>query len=177
MSTQTPNFNRGLLKYVKGDATQPNGAGYRMIIHCCNNVNAWGAGFVLALSKRWSKPEQMYHHWFRCGVLDRVKFELGQIQIVDIQSDLAVVNMIGQDGIGGTVDDNGVFTPPVRYEAIRACLNKLAKEAKDRQGSIHAPRFGSGLSGGSWDVIEQLINECLVDKGINVTIYDFEEKN
>lgn len=179
MPNQTPNFNRGLLKFIKGDATLPHGGGHRMLIHSCNTDGIWGGGFSGSLSKRWKKPEEQYRLWFRAQVLDRVKFQVGEIQIVDIQTDLAVVNMLGEQGAHSTVvetADGKITVPPIRYEAIRSCLGKIAKEAKDRQSSVHAPRFGSGLSGGDWAIIESLVKECLIDKGLNVTIYDLEKK-
>jgi O-acetyl-ADP-ribose deacetylase (regulator of RNase III) len=39
--------------YMTGDATAPVGEGQKLIVHVCNDIGAWGAGFVLALSKRW----------------------------------------------------------------------------------------------------------------------------
>ncbi len=167
---------KGMLKYVIGDATLPHGGGHRMIIHCVNTEGKWGRGFVLALSKRWSKPEQEYRIWYRSQGEGRNKFKLGEIQIVDIQSELAVVNMIGQHGC--YPDENDV--PPIRYDAIKSCLEKVAKEAKERGSSIHCPRFGACLAAGisegydeeSWKKIESLIVECLINKGINVTVYD-----
>lgn len=166
-------FNLGLLRIVEGDATLPRGGGHRMIIHCCNDEGKWGRGFVLALSKRWAKPEQEYRIWYRSQGEGRNKFKLGEIQIVDIQSELAVVNMIGQHGC--YPDENG--TPPVRYDALKSCLEKVAKEAKDRSSSIHCPRLGAGLAGGDWNKIEELIKETLINKGINVTVYDLVEKD
>ena len=159
---------KGMLRYVEGDATLPSGGGHRMIIHCCNTEGAWGAGFVVALSKRWKKPENEYRLWYRSQGEGRNKFKLGEIQVVDIQSDLAVVNMIGQKGCYQDKDGN----PPIRYDAIKSCLEKVAKEAKDRGSSVHAPRFGAGLAGGDWNKIEALLTECLINKGINVTVYD-----
>lgn len=165
-------FNPGILRYVEGDATLPRGGGHRMIIHVCNDEGKWGKGFVLALSKRWQKPEQEYRIWYRSQGEGRNKFRLGEIQIVEIQSELAVVNMIGQHGI--EPDENGIA--PIRYEAIKSCLEKIAKEAKDRGSSIHLPRIGCGLAGGTWDKIEPLLIECLINKGINVTVYDFPQQ-
>lgn len=161
-------FNPGILRYVEGDATIPRGGGHRMIIHCCNDVGAWGAGFVVALSKRWKKPENEYRLWYRSQGEGRNKFKLGEIQVVDIQSDLAVVNMIGQADCYPDKDGN----PPIRYDAIKSCLEKVAKEAKDRNSSVHAPRFGAGLAGGDWSKIEALLTECLINKSVNVTVYD-----
>jgi hypothetical protein len=34
------------------------------------------------------------------------------------------------------------------------------------------PRIGSGQAGGSWWIIEELINDTLVNRGICVTVYD-----
>ena len=48
--------------YTIGNATQPEGRP-AIIVHVCNDVGAWGRGFVLALSRRWPEPERRYRHW------------------------------------------------------------------------------------------------------------------
>ena len=45
------------IRYVIGDATAPEGEGPKVIVHVCNDIGGWGRGFVVALSKRWDKPE------------------------------------------------------------------------------------------------------------------------
>jgi hypothetical protein len=45
------------LRYIVGDATAPEDRP-AVIAHVCNDVEAWGKGFVLALSRRWKAPEQ-----------------------------------------------------------------------------------------------------------------------
>ena len=40
------------IQFITGDATAPIGKGNRIIAHVCNDIGAWGAGFVLAISKR-----------------------------------------------------------------------------------------------------------------------------
>lgn len=176
MQQPSPIFNLGLLRYVEGDATLPRGGGHRMIIHCVNDEGMWGAGFVQALSKRWLKPEQEYRLWYRSQGEGRNKFRLGEIQIVEIQSELAVVNMIGQHGC--YPDSDGI--PPIRYDAIMSCLDKVSEEAKERNSSIHCCRFGAGLASNkaigydekAWNKIESLLIAFLIKKGINVTVYD-----
>lgn len=145
------------IKYVKGDATAPIGEGSKIIPHCCNNENRWGAGFVLALSKKWKQPEIAYH------MLKNMT--LGNVQFVRVEDTIIVANMIGQDGVE---IKNGI--PPVRYNAIRECLIKVNEEAILTGSSIHCPRFGAGLSGGSWEIIEQIIKETIT---VPVTVYDF----
>lgn len=154
----------GRLKYVTGDATIPEAAGHRLIIHVCNDIGAWGAGFVLAVTKRWKKPEDEYKKWFR----GKTGFKLGEIQNVDVQSDTTVVNMVAQHDLGK--DEDGQI--PLRYDALETCLDKVGELAIKTGSSIHAPRFGAGLAGGEWSKIETLIVERLIRRGINVTIYD-----
>lgn len=48
------------LTFVRGDATNPQAKGPKVIAHICNDRGAWGKGFVLAISKRWPEPEAAY---------------------------------------------------------------------------------------------------------------------
>lgn len=153
------------IKYVDGDATEPIGNGKQLIIHCCNDEGKWGKGFVLAITKKWPKVEGEYRKWYKVGK----NFKLGHIQGVRVTENIAIVNMIGQRGVG--IKDG---VPPVRYGAIRICLQKVADLAIKYKASIHAPKFGSDLAGGKWDEIEKIINEELCAKDINVTIYNWK---
>ncbi|XXU05921.1 hypothetical protein WMF40_38440 [Sorangium sp. So ce854] len=49
-----------VIDYRTGDATEPAGAGPRIICHVCNDIGGWGRGFVVALSKKWPEPEARY---------------------------------------------------------------------------------------------------------------------
>jgi O-acetyl-ADP-ribose deacetylase (regulator of RNase III) len=174
-------FNPGMLRYVEGDATIPRGGSHRLLIHIVNDLGGWGSGFVVAISKRWKKPEQEYRIWYRSQGEGQLKFQLGEIQNVEIQTDLTVVNMLAQHGIGLDKDGN----PPLRLDALKSCLEKVAKEAKDRSSSVHLPRIGAGLASGKtsgydkevWSKIEALLKETLINKGINVTVYDLPGEN
>lgn len=152
--------------YIKGDATVPQAKGNNMIAHICNNLGGWGKGFVLAISKRWELPEQEYRKWHR----NRAKndFELGNIQVIEVQKYLYVANMIGQQGM--KTGSKGV---PIRYPAVLSCLEKLAVEAEKLNASVHMPRIGCGLAGGKWQNIEPLIQETLIKNNIETTVYDF----
>lgn len=154
------------IKYVVGDATNPIGDGNKLIIHVCNDINAWGAGFVLALSKKWPETKKRYHEWHK----KYGKLELGNIQAVQVEKDIAVINMIGQNGIQSK---NG--KPPIRYGAIDKCLSKVGDLAIKYNASVHGPRFGAGLAGGDWSFIEKLIHDHLCLRHIPVTIYDLPD--
>lgn len=153
------------INYIKGDATQPIGEGNKIIVHVCNDVGGWGKGFVMAISTRWKEPETMYREWAKSGD----KFELGEVQFVQVESTIWIANLIGQRDI--KKDKNG--TPPVRYDAIRKGLNKVGLFAKQISASVHMPRIGCGLAGGTWDKIEPSIAFELTANGIETFVYDF----
>lgn len=117
------------IEYATGDATNPHlyhrtPNEPKLILHCCNDEGAWGAGFVMALSKVDPEPQKQYQIWaldknfysrkdggyevlesnFFSSVEHVVRpFVLGQIQVVPFmnrQNDNYVVNMIGQRSIG-----------------------------------------------------------------------------
>jgi O-acetyl-ADP-ribose deacetylase (regulator of RNase III) len=155
------------IHYLKGDATVPQAAGTKIIAHICNNIGGWGKGFVLAISKRWTSPEESFRAWHR----DRAHndFALGSIQLVQVGSYIHIANMIGQQGL-----KSGSDGPPIRYEAVADCLGKLALAAQAMGASVHMPRIGTGLAGGKWERIEPLILETLIAAGVQVYVYDFE---
>ena len=153
------------ITYVRGDATVPSVKGVKVIAHVCNDLGGWGKGFVLALSRRWPEPEAAYRAWHR----DRASsdFGLGAVQFVQVEPYVWVANMVGQRGI--RTGSKGV---PVRYEAIGTALGLLAGRATELNASVHMPRIGCGLAGGTWSRVEPLITERLVRRGVPVTVYD-----
>ncbi|MFJ3421552.1 macro domain-containing protein [Streptomyces sp. NPDC086082] len=155
----------GEINYVRGDATVPSVKGVKVIAHVCNDIGGWGKGFVLALSRRWPEPEKAYRAWHR----DRAAndFGLGAVQLVQVERQVWVANMIGQRGI--RTGSKGV---PVRYDAIDTALTRLAERAAELDASVHMPRIGCGLAGGTWSRVEPLITERLVGRGIAVSVYD-----
>lgn len=62
--------------------------------------------------------------------------------------------------------------PPIRYEAVREGLRRVAEFARNHGASIHMPRIGCGLAGGSWDEMASIIEDELIGKGLDVTVYD-----
>lgn len=155
------------INYLNGDATYPVGEGNKIIVHICNNVGFWNKGFVLALSKRWKGPEER----FRTEYKYFGKPCTGNVQLVEVEEDIFVINMIAQQG----VTYQGRKDVPIRYDELEEALRTVARFPKQfDNASIHMPRIGCGLAGGTWDKIEPIINRTLIKKGIEVFVYDFE---
>jgi O-acetyl-ADP-ribose deacetylase (regulator of RNase III) len=146
------------IQFITGDATDPAGAGNKIIAHVCNDIGAWGAGFVLAISKRWPKPQAEYLKLSRPVVL-------GTLSLIQTEPPIWVANMIAQRGIRPLA---GV--PPIRYNALKQCLGILAREAENLRATIHMPRIGCGLAGGKWERVEPLIREVILNS--EVFVYD-----
>lgn len=170
-------MQKGTLKIVTGDATQPQIENNEVTIipHVCNNKNCFGAGFVLALDKKWKQPKQVYRELFK-DYPDEQSI-LGTCQLIQVESNIFVLNMIAQDGIGR----KGEPERPLRYVSLTKCMVKALYEIQKKiengqikQGikiSFSAPMFGSGLAKGNFNYIKELIQEIWIDKGYDVTIY------
>lgn len=147
-----------MIEYVKGDATRPS-AKPAIIAHVCNDIGAWGAGFVLAISARWPLPERVYRA--------ATSLVLGTVQFVDCGDGIVVANMIAQHGCSGP-------RPWIRYDALATCLQIVATEAERIGASVHAPRIGCGIAGGTWSEVEPIIErDC---GGVRVVVYDWEAR-
>ncbi|MGW1657159.1 macro domain-containing protein [Streptomyces atratus] len=156
-----------VITYVRGDATAPQGKGVKLIAHVCNDLGGWGKGFVLAVSRRWPEPEAAYRRWHRERAGN--DFALGATQFVRVSPYIWVANMVGQRGMR-----RGSRGVPVRYEAIDTALASVADRAVELDASVHMPRIGCGLAGGTWSAVEPLIERRLLSRGIAVTVYDHD---
>lgn len=170
-----------MITYVSGDATDPVVSGNRIVAHVCNDVGAWGRGFVLSVSRRWPEAERMYRRWHQEQeqLPHHERLELGKVQFVPVSYDGSppswtqtfVANMIAQRGI---LPLHGV--PPIRYDALETCLLSVAACAYSLgNASVHMPRIGCGLSGGEWSKVEPIVSSTLKD--VPTYVYDFVSKD
>lgn len=182
-----------MISYIKGDATIVcKTGGVRVIAHVCNNAGGFGSGFAGYLYRKWPVIREKYKEWYNSLSHTKVKrvgtstqLPLGEIQVVPVKDEhgtIFVVNMIAQHRFAS--DENPVA---LRYLALASCLKKLdewiksykiTKEIMVRPNlvgdvSVHMPRIGCGLAGGSWDKVELLIDTMLFEH--EVFVYDFKK--
>lgn len=154
------------IQYVIGDLLEPIGsANEKLIVHCVNNEYAFGSGIAGAIAKKYPSVREEY--------LAKPNWGLGDIQYVQISHDLCVVNICAQRGVGSWLG-----TKPVRYESLRDGLLILREDLSDMDvdetytTSLHLGRICSDRSGGSWTLVEQIINEVFEDTKYEVYVYD-----
>lgn len=154
----------GFLRFVVGDATRLGfgGNSRKYLCHIVNDVGKWGAGFVLALSRRWPFVASTYRRYWR-------QYRLGDMQRVSVGGRVTVVNVFGQRGVRSPAG-----AAPIRYGAVRKALRNLGEMIQKRgsTATVHMPRMSCGLAGGGWAMVEVIVREELVGRGIRVYVYD-----
>ena len=146
-----------MIRYITGSVLEPQGTGEKFIVHVCNDAGGWGKGFTGALSHKWPQPEALYR--------ERKKI-LGTISWIQVETNITVVNMMAQHRYSSP------FRPAIRYRALEDCLINTRDLAKWKDASIHMPRIGCGLGGGTWKKVEKIIQAVFRGHSIPVFVYD-----
>jgi Zn-dependent peptidase ImmA (M78 family) len=164
LSTETRSISENRIEFLLGDVLSPRGNGRKLIAHVVSDAtpNWGGRGVAMALKKKWPAAQDGFRHW-----VDKAgRRPLGDVHFKEIEPDVEVASMICQKGYGASE------TPRIRYAAIEKALGLIADRARATGASIHMPRIGCGQAGGSWLLVEELINSVLISAGLSVTIYD-----
>lgn len=138
-----------------------------VIPHVCNNVNAFGAGFADAVSKKYPAAKANFHV---NGAQKLSKTQFITVYSASNNSRIVVANMIAQNGLFSTKNKR-----PLHYPSLIKCMYdvkdflKTIRSNTEANVEIHAPRFGSGLAGGNWFFISDLIDDIWPD--IDTFIY------
>lgn len=154
-----------------------------VIPHCCNDIGAWGAGFVLAINKNLGMgPRQSFldaskNQLYRLGSVDYcrvVKHETratvgGPVKVPGSSIAITVANMCGQHGVTGASTGDLRVAKPIRYAALVHCMEDVRSYVDQFPQPILCPKFGSGLAGGNWELIRELIDEIWGE--LDVTIF------
>lgn len=151
-----------------------NGASV-IVPHVCNNANAFGAGFAGVLGNKYPNVKENYH-LIGPNIL---KTSLGNVQFVDAghknkyNHKLIFANMIAQNGIKHQSNKR-----PLNYAALVQCMIRikqhiktLSKQDLTEKFEIHCPKFGTGLAGGRWDFVSELIEDIWNDQKVFVYNY------
>ena len=159
-----------IFKAAKEYVTGKESGSSVMIPHVCNNVNAFGAGFASAVAKEYYEVKANFHLLGRSS-------KMGQVQYVTVHTDskyqykIIFANMIAQKGIYNPEKN----IRPLNYAALTHCMMDVKMTMKrmmynedQTKFRIMAPKFGSGLAGGNWDFISDLIDDCWLEFGVEV---------
>ena len=165
-------MKKGRILTVKGNVLEPqriNKDEFVIIPHCCNTLGLMSAGVALSLKIKWPKVYKKY---------SESRLVLGNIFWEQVEDNIAVINMIGQEGVRSTYNET-----PVKYSAIVKAMNEIVSRIDwtpvplvplDKKIVFHCAMFCSDLAGGDWVLILDFIREIWQEKGYDVVIYEFE---
>lgn len=169
-----------MIHYVKGDVTNPNIDGLKILPHIVNSRGIMGSGVAYGIAKRWPHVKEEYEDWYQKHLYTNSyddtpnSFDLGENQFVIASDNTIVVNMLAQKL--GTQFIGGKSVPPIRLWALRECIMKVADFCNSLQTefTLTCPKFGSLRAGGDFNKdILPIIKDYLID--FNVTIFEYQE--
>lgn len=164
LSTERRATSEPHIEYLLGDVLSPRGKGRKLITHVVSDAtpNWGGLGVAIAIKKRWPAAQRAFRSWFG----DSRRRHLGEVHFFEVEEGLEVATMICQRGYGPSE------TPRIRYAAMEKALGAVAARAQANDASIHMPRIGCGQAGGSWMLVEELVNTIFTGANLPVTVYD-----
>ena len=151
-------------RILQGDATEPFGAERKLLLQVVNDqATVWGGGFAKQARKKWPAAQAAFAKW----AYGRQNLKLGNTHSFEVRADLTLVSLVAQHGFG-----KATHGPRLRYGALFAALEKVADAALEQSATVHMPRIGAGEAGGDWNIIDGILREVLISRGIKITIYD-----
>ena len=136
------------IEYRKGDLFETD---VKTIIHGCNAQGVMGSGVAKIIRDKFPKAYERY----RTEYEQHHNLKMGSIVVVPCD-DKIVVNAITQEFFGR---DGKRY---VSYDAVDDCMKRI-NEMCEIYGitEVAMPQIGAGLGGGSWEVIEKIIENQL----------------
>jgi O-acetyl-ADP-ribose deacetylase (regulator of RNase III) len=151
-----------MIKFVKGDAVKALQDGeITHLVHCCNAFGVMGAGIARQIAATF--PDAYKAYIKALGTKGNVD-NLGTFSV----SESGVINLVGQLHVGRQHRQ-------VHYGAIAAAFVEIKEHLNNQTDPVKLGMpylMGCGLAGGDWDVMVELITECLYkEAGFDITIY------
>lgn len=135
-----------MIEYRKGNLLDVTEG---IIIHGCNCQGVMGSGVAKAVRDKFPEAYKTYRaeHEYYTLVLGEIVWWCNDDYTLWIANAL-------------TQDEYGTDRRYVNYAAIAKVFTEIFRQVRISKRPVHFPKIGSGLGGGSWEIIEQIINDC-----------------
>lgn len=147
------------MKTKVGDITSVE---HGIIVQQVNAQGAMNSGVAKAIRQKYPVVYEVYSNTVHPGN-DYGLSHMGRMIPVKINEDLYVANIVGQQFYG---KDKKKYTS---YDALDTGFKAIAEIMKSDDFPIHVPLIGSGLGGGHWPVVKQIIEHRL--ENLDVTLW------
>ena len=170
-----------MINYVDGDLIKLAKEGiFDVIAHGCNCLSTMGAGIAPQMAAAFGCDKFEMEMWGpsidKLGNIDWKTFLLEKNNTFTIDlgegnpdkgTELVVVNAYTQYSYGRNHSDG--VAQPFDYEAFTICMRKINRVF--RGNHIGMGKIGSGLAGGDWNRIENIISTELIDCEVTIVNY------
>lgn len=168
-NTEQPDSEGRRIEYLYGDATHPHSRGESILVHVVpDDTRVWGGGgFAASLRRAYGNVQADFIEW-RATFPGRVP--LGEVRFARATDSLVVTSIVAQAGHGPAP------RPRIRYAALQRGLDAVARAAAEQGATLHMPRIGTGMAGGRWEVIEDILTESLQRFDVSAFVYDLPSR-
>jgi hypothetical protein len=150
----SPFAQKGKVKRLSGSVLNPGMGGLRLVLHFAGDMKDQSDKLYQKISAKWTSVDLPTKKWFA----NRYFFKPGCVNVVNVRVDTWVLQTLVRDKDG--VIDQGV---------IKLAITNVAKEMKLHSGaSLHVSDFLLAEVPG----LEQILEETICSKGMNVYLYD-----
>ncbi len=127
----------------------------------CSDSFNFSSRFLKASFERYHILEQN----FRLNKPEMAKIKLFKVRENNIGNNIIFVSM--------PCHDQKRKPRKISYRDLILCMSQVSRilDMQKRNGynvSIHAPKFGTGISGGNWNIISELINDTWSNYEVNI---------
>lgn len=131
-----------------------------------SDLGVWGAGFHKSIDRTFGPA-------VREELADRYKqrgMPLGTVWLHRVAPDTRLATFVAVRGLRSPFCDT-----PLDYPSLRLAMERLI-EVLPREGvEFHGPRLGKSPQNADWSIVSKIIEEVIVSRGFEVTIYDLKE--
>lgn len=170
-----------MINYVDGDLIKLAKVGkFDVILHGCNCLSVMKSGIAPQMAAAFGCDKFEMEMWGpsidKLGNIDYKTFLLEKNNTFTIDlgegnpdkgTELVVVNAYTQYSYGRNHSDG--VAQPFDYEAFTICMRKINRVF--RGNHIGMGKIGSGLAGGDWNRIENIISTELIDCEVTIVNY------
>jgi len=165
------------MKQINGDLIKLSLEGnFDVIIHGCNCFCRMGRGIALQIKEIFPEAfnaDKKYSYPGDMNKLGNYSYSIKQLESSDTRlfksldelnqiKNLIIINAYTQYG-------HNPIDKPLDYEALTLCLRKINNKFAGK--TIGLPLIGSGLAGGNWVIIEEIIKTELKDMDVTIVHY------
>ena len=160
-TTTAPPPTPGILSEIDGDATNPTGAGPRIIFHSVAKGLQWSPkGSMGRISTNFG-PEPRNQHDSHQHTL-----RIGTVQFVGVQDSVVIASALCQ-----VKPARGEVVPPFDSAACSRALRTVADRALSDKASVHIASLDPRIPGYDSEHFQKEVEEILIKAGVDVSLY------